>query len=251
MSVSVIPPNQPFLNDYPTDMGEKVLCHLDARDIVSIACVSLSCHQWIPDCTSIIPLPALQEILGSTFRFINMTDKTPPVYRFGVIKAWEAVVRKTTGKEQAGMTLLALPEGLTFRKFLEVISKEKVVYSQKLFDKAADIPLKTLEVMVITNSMLEMAQNPGEEPEEVAKKAGCEVPGFLAYAVLCALTYQKYQVFVYKDHPEMITSTVVGGKPIVFSVKGGNHPSLPYTLCIGNAGNIGFQKTGTAGCRKV
>jgi hypothetical protein len=237
---------QTFLSDYPIDIGEKVLRLLKARDIVSIACVNSSCHQWVPECASIIALLTLQEMLGPTFRVINMIDELTPFDfdRFGMIRAWEAAVPRIAGKERAGMTLMALPEGLTFRKFVvEIAPKTGVafLYYPEDFELYADIALETQQVIVITN---------GTFTKDAAKKAGCEVPGVLAYAVHCALTYEKYKICLYKgnrDDPRMITSTIVDGESLGVCVRDGDEALFPIKFYAGNSSEHDI----TAGFRRV
>jgi hypothetical protein len=238
---------QTFLSDYPIDIGEKVLRLLKARDFISIACVNSSCHRWLPECASIISLATLQEMLGPTFREINMVDGSPPFDfdRFGVIKAWETVVPQIYLKEKAGMTLLALPQGLTIRKFVNEIAPKigvEILYYPEDFKLYADIALETQQVIVITNSTF---------TQNAAKKAGCEVPEALAYLVNCVLTYEKYKICLYESYnscPSIITSTPLSdGECVGVNVRDRRDALFPFNFYIGNPS----PNDETAGFRRV
>jgi hypothetical protein len=138
----------------------------------------------------------------------------------------------------AGLTLLAIPKGLTFNKLIMLaispkegnINEFRYIWSS---NEIGDIPVDKTYWIVITNNVFNGSRNLSvDDQKALVNKIGCEMPQVLEATVLLVVTFMGSGKRLYNDDPRTYTrctEQVCGYKLVVggFSPDGvsvdGNH----------------------------
>lgn len=112
-------------------------------------------------------------------------------------------------KEDAGITLLTMPKGLTLNRVKNgrSLSLFRFIRSD-ILEKFGDIPVKKTCRVAITNSILEGSLNLSVDAQkELVGRVGCEMPELLSVAALAILTYRSSlpPIRLYNDYPWIYT----------------------------------------------
>jgi hypothetical protein len=149
-------------------------------------------------------------------------------------------------EENAGITLLTIPKGLTFNtlvKFVESIkmeNKPKFTEIWNLFSsKLGDIPIDKTYRIVITNNIFKKSRNKSfTKQKDLVVKNGCEIPKALEATVLLIVTFLNSSNRLYNDNPWTFTrcsDDIVADYPVV--VGGFSHDGLRVTFAFDNEFN--------------
>ena len=112
-------------------------------------------------------------------------------------------------EENAGITVLTIPKGLTFNTLVRLAGSPKVGNTPKfrfIWDRISseigDIPVDKTYRIVITNNVFKKSRNLSvSDQKALASKIGCEMPRVLEATVLLVVTFMSSGERLYSDNP--------------------------------------------------
>ena len=126
---------------------------------------------------------------------MSVKDAAPiDAYTISILKTLFASLQI---EEDAGITLLTMPKGLTLNKLVKLasspkqgnVAKFKYIWPDAL-KALGDTPVdKTYRVAITNNVLIGSRKLSVDKQRELVKKMGCEMPGMLPAATLAILTY--------------------------------------------------------------
>ena len=145
----------------------------------------------------------------------------------------------------AGVTLLTIPKGLTFKKLIKLVGSPKVgnitpfrYIWDPILNEIGDTPVDKTYRIVIMNNVLEGSRNLFiNDQKALVNQARCEMPKLLEVAVLLVVTFMVSGERLYNDNPWTYTccSEQVAGRQVVV---GGFASSGGYVHISGFANDI-------------
>ncbi|MCC5832596.1 MAG: F-box protein [Chlamydiales bacterium] len=139
---------------------------------------------------------------------LDVSD-APPLDKRQAIPFLKRCIYSLSIEENAGVTLLTIPKGLTFKKLVKLAGSFKGENRPRfryIWDRISseirDIPVDKTYRLVITNNVFKNSRNLSTSDQEaLVKERGCEIPSLLEAATLLVVTYMSTQQRLYNDKP--------------------------------------------------
>ncbi len=155
-------------------------------------------------------------------------EDAPPVDKRTEIQILKKLFASLKIENNAGITVLTMPKGLTLNKLVTLAGSPKQGNSTSfryilphVLEKLGNNPVEKTYRVAITNSVLQGSRNLVSAQQELVNKLGCEMPGVLPATTLAILTYISSQAAdptrLYGDNPWTYTRCCeqVGGYNLV------------------------------------
>ncbi len=155
-------------------------------------------------------------------------ENVSPLDKYRTIRALKRCLSTLSIKENAGVTLLTIPKGLTLNKLVKLVESQKmrntieVYFDDGISNELGDIPVDNTYRIVITNNVLEESQGLcAMQYKDSTNKIGCEMPSVLEATMLLVV---KFLWGERSSHFYRLTFTRCSGRS-EYSVTGGQIPN--------------------------